>query len=222
MIATKVDNEIEQEITSELEWELGAEAENVGVHSHAGITTLTGNVRSYAAKIAAQEAALRVSGVTDVANELTVRVAPPLDRSDAEIAKAVRNALEWHVMVPDDRITSTVSDGFVTLRGSVELLTERHEAESTVRSLAGIRGVHNEIEVLPRKVDADELQFKIERALERRAEREANRIAVTVHDGRVMLTGSVQSLAEKRSILGLVSHAHGVGAVDDFLTIKRL
>jgi osmotically-inducible protein OsmY len=219
MTPVKVDQEIEQEIVSELEWELGLGAEEIGVKVQAGLVTLTGSVGSYAAKIAAQEAALRVLGVTDVANELHVEVSPPNNRSDAEIARAVRTGLEWNVLVPDDRITSTVSDGFVTLRGSVESLAERHEAESAVRRLAGIRGVHNEIDVVP-TLDSGDLQLKIEEALERRAIREADRIAVRVHNGRVTLSGEVQSWAEKRAIIGLVSHAPGVRYLEDHLAIK--
>jgi len=145
---------------------------------------------------------------------------PPHDRTDAEIARAVRNSLEWDVMVPDDKITSTVSDGFVTLRGSVEVLRERNEAETAVRRLAGVRGVHNEILVSPPKVDAEDLQFKLERALERRAMREANRIGVRVHDGHVTLLGRVQSWDEKRAIVGLVSHAPGVKFVEDLLAVN--
>jgi osmotically-inducible protein OsmY len=219
MTAVKIDQEIEQEVVSELEWELGFAAEEIGVKVLAGLVTLTGTVASYASKMSAQDAALRVPGVTDVANELYVRVAPANLRSDAEIARAVRTGLEWDVLVPDDRITSTVSDGYVTLRGSVESLADRHEAESAVRRLAGIRGIHNEIEVVP-TVEAADLQLKIEEALERRALREADRINVQVIDGRVTLSGSVQSWDEKRAVIGLVSHAPGVRSVQDHLAIR--
>jgi osmotically-inducible protein OsmY len=170
--------------------------------------------------MAAQEAALRVRGVTDVANELHVRLTPPNERTDAEIARAVRSALEWDLMVPDDRITTTVCDGLVTLLGSVDSLATRNEAESAVRRLAGIRGVNNQIEVVPSTVEPKDLQLKIVEALARRAIREADRIGVRVYDGRVTLSGEVQSWEEKRAIIGLVSHAPGVRAVSDHLAIK--
>jgi osmotically-inducible protein OsmY len=220
MTAIRGDHEVEGEIGSELKWELGFTAEEIGVKVHAGLVTLTGTVGSYAAKMAAQEAALRVRGVTDVANELHVRLTPPNERTDAEIVRAVRSALEWDVLVPDDRITTTVCDGLVTLLGAVDSLATRNEAESAVRRLAGIRGVNNQIEVLPPTIEPRDLQLKIVEALARRAIREADRIGVAVHEGRVTLSGEVQSWDEKRAIIGLVSHAPGVRVVSDHLAIK--
>jgi osmotically-inducible protein OsmY len=213
-------HEIEGEIVSELNWELGFTPEEIGVIVQAGFVTLTGTVGSYAAKMAAQEAALRVRGVTDVANELHVKLTPPNERTDAEIVRAVRSALEWDVLVPDDRISTTVCDGLVTLLGSVDSLATRNEAESAVRRLAGIRGVNNQIEVLPPTIERKDLQLKIVEALARRAIREADRIGVRVHDGRVTLSGEVQSWDEKRAIIGLVGHAPGVRVVSDHLAIK--
>jgi osmotically-inducible protein OsmY len=220
MVAARIDQEIGQEVQTQLQWVLGRAAEDIGVQAHMGLVRLTGRTGSYAAKMAAQDAAHRVAGVTDVANEITVRVTQGNIRSDAEIARAVRSALEWDVQVPDDRITSTVSDGFVTLEGRVRSLTERNDAEYVVRRLAGVRGVHNAINVLPPQVAPKDLKRKIGEALERRAVREADQINVSVDDGRVTLSGEVQSWEEKRAVVGLVSHAPGVQLVNDHLAIK--
>lgn len=59
----------------------------------------------------------------------------------------------------------------------------------------------------------------IEEALERRAEREAKRINVEVVDSTVTLSGAVRSWAEKRAILGSVSHAPGVREVNEKLFV---
>jgi hypothetical protein len=66
------------------------------------------------------------------------------------------------------------------------------------------------------------LLVAVEEALERRAEREASRIKVEVRGGLVKLRGHVRSLAEKRAVLGTVSYAPGVFAVDDELFIDPL
>jgi osmotically-inducible protein OsmY len=63
------------------------------------------------------------------------------------------------------------------------------------------------------------IRRKIEEALERRAEREAERISVQVDDATVTLTGTVRSWAEKLAIMGAVGHASGVHAVQDHLRI---
>jgi osmotically-inducible protein OsmY len=115
-----------------------------------------------------------------------------------------------------------VSDGWVTLAGDVSLLREREDVEHVIRRLAGVRGVVNRIEVKPAKIEAEDVQEAIEQALERRAEREARHIKVEVHDSEVKLSGAVRSWAEKRAILGIVSHARGVRAVDDNLFVDPM
>jgi osmotically-inducible protein OsmY len=70
-----------------------------------------------------------------------------------------------------------------------------------------------------RPVDPKELREQIEYALERRADREAERLRVEVHDGAVDLWGRVHSWQEKRAVLGSISHAPGVVEVTDHLRI---
>jgi osmotically-inducible protein OsmY len=55
--------------------------------------------------------------------------------------------------------------------------------------------------------------------LERRAEREAERLRIEVGDGTVNLWGRVHSWQEKRAVLGSIMHAPGVRAVNDHLRI---
>jgi osmotically-inducible protein OsmY len=114
---------------------------------------------------------------------------------------------------------STVSDGWVTLEGTVSQLGESEDAERAVQHLRGVRGVTNKITVCGPKVKPEEVRSMIEEALERRAEREAKRINVEVAGSTVTLSGAVHSWAEKRAILGAVSHAPGVRAVDENLFI---
>ena len=219
---TKSDSMIQQAVLRELSWDTRVEETEIGVTVDDGVVTLTGNVSSYGKKIAAQDAAHRVYGVLDVANDIRVQLPGSMARSDTEIAQAVRNALEWDVWIPEERIKSTVSNGWVTVEGDVTLLRERADVERAVRRLAGVRGVTNKIEVKPPKLAAADLRETIEEALERRAEREAKRIKVEVHDGAVKLSGPVRSWAEKRAILGTVSHAPGVRAVDEHLFVDLL
>ena len=219
---TKSDSQIQQEVLRELKWDTRVEETEVGVTVEKGIVTLTGTLSSYGKKLAAQEAAHRVFGVLDVANDIQVGVSGNMSRTDAEIARALRSALEWDVWVDQKRIKSTVSNGWVTLEGDVEMFREREEAERVVRRLAGVRGLTNKIEVKPVKIKAEDVQEAIEEALERRAEREARHIKVEVHDNVVKLSGPVRSWAEKRAILGIVSHAPGVRAVDESLFVDPM
>lgn len=125
--------------------------------------TLRGNVRSYAEELYAERAALRVSGVKGVANDLTVRVADGYARTDTEIAQAALTALKWNAALLPDRVTVTVTNGWVALRGTLEWQYEKDAAERAVRKLAAVRGVINEIIVKPR-VKTTDAQAKIEAA----------------------------------------------------------
>jgi len=218
-MTVKSDAQIHQDVLRELRWDSRVDETEVGVQVDQGVVTLTGTVASYAKKLAAQDAAHRVTGVLDVADDVRVKVPGSLGRTDTEIAQAVRHALEWDVLVPDTRITSTVTDGWVTLEGGVDRLRECADAERAVRYLRGVHGVHNKLVVRPPTVQPERVREVIEDALERSAEHEVKRIQVQVSDGTVTLTGRVRSYAEKRAVMGAVSHAPGVHTVQDHLRI---
>lgn len=212
------DKQIKHAVTAELRWDNRVKETEIGVAVTDGVVTLTGMVSSLAEKLAAQEAVHRVTSVLDVANDIQVKTIGGLQRDDAEIAHAVRHALEWDVWVRDQAIQSTVSDGWVTLEGKVESLAEQEDAEGAVSKLLGVRGVTNQLTVAP-KVTASNIHHLIQDALERRADHEAGRIEVTVREGVVTLRGKVRNYGEKRAILGAVSHAPGVNSVADHLRI---
>ena len=90
----------------------------------------------------------------DVANDLKVMPLDRFIRTDSEIAGAVRNALEWDALVPNELIQSTVTDGWVTLEGEVDYWRERNDAERAIRQLAGVVGVINKITIRKQEVNA--------------------------------------------------------------------
>jgi osmotically-inducible protein OsmY len=219
MLQKKSDNELSQRIMRELKWDSRIEWATIIVQVNDAVATLTGVVSSYAKKIAAQEAAHRVAGILDVANDIEVKPIDRFARTDTDIASAVRNALEWDALVPNEAIRSTVSNGWVTLEGDVDYWREREDAERAILRLAGVVGVTNQITIRKRPVDPKELREHIEYALERRADREAERLRVDVHDGAVDLWGRVHSWQEKRAVIGSIGHAPGVTEVKDHLRI---
>lgn len=213
----KTDTQIHHDVIEELKWDSRVDETEVGVQAAGGVVTLTGTVTSWAKRVAAQEAARRVIGVLDVANDLKVKAAGGFSRTDTEIAQAVRQALEWDVFVPNEKITSTVTDGWVTLEGPVERSTQREAAERAVRNLMGVKMVVNKITVTQPKAVTGDVRKAIEQALERRAEREARQIGVDVRDGTVTLTGPVHSWAERKSVLAAARFTPGVRVVEDHL-----
>lgn len=211
---------LQEAVLAELAWDptIGASTVQVMVGPD-GVVTLHGLVRSFAQKIAAERAAKRVRGVDAVVNDIDVKLPMEHERKDPELAGAVVRALEWDVMVPQDEIKVTVSNGCVRLDGEVDWNYERAAAEDVVRHLTGVRGITNRIVVRP-AVNVEGLQRRITDALERHAALESKAIKVEARRGRVTLRGRVHSWAEREAAEAAAWAAPGVSEVDDELKVE--
>lgn len=221
------DAAIQHEVRRELEWDTRIAETGIDVAVIDGLVTLTGTVEYDGAKLAAQEAAHRARGVLDVVNDLVVQASDHGRPSDAEIARLVRHALKRDPSIPQQRVGSTVSDGWVMLDGEVEQRSQRDDAERVVRHLPAVQGISNRIVIASRPIDPAVVQCAIEAALRRddegveRGETEAmRRISVAIKGGMVTLSGRVESWAEKRAVVGATAHAPGVHTVVDHLRIE--
>ena len=215
------DEQIQRDVLDELKWDARVQPNEIGVAVKDGIVALTGWVDSFAKKWVAERAAHRVHGVMAVVNDIEVRLPGSAERSDEDIALAATRALEWDTLVPMENVELTVSKGTVTLRGEVEWEFERQEAERAVRRLSGVRGVINAITVRPRvTASPQELQQKIENALVRNAETDAQRIQIDVEGSKVTLRGTVRSWMEKREAERIAWSSPGVSSVDNRIQIE--
>lgn len=214
---TRTDAEIQQDVLNELKWDAQIQPNEIGVIVKDGVVTLTGWVDSYLKKWTAEDTALRVKGVKGVANDIEVRLAN--ERTDADIAAAAVRALEWDAFVPTDKVHVTVSKGWVTLRGEVEWQYQRQDAERVVRRLTGVRGVTNLITVKP-SVTPSELKKKIEDALVRSAQIDADRITVDVYGSKAILKGTVRAWAEKEEAERVAWSAPGITEVENRIQIE--
>lgn len=215
----KSNTQLQQDVLAELKYEPSVDASKIGVTAKDGIVGLSGNVKSYAEKYAAVHAAERVAGVKAVTDELNIDLPFLHVRDDEDIARAVLNALNWDVWVPEDRIKVKVDGGWVTLEGEVDYRYQQAAAENAVRNLVGVKGVSNLISIKTPAVMATEVKEKIDNALRRAAEVHAEHIKVKVLDDQVILNGRVSSWAERQEAERAAWSAPGVRNVEDDLVI---
>jgi len=217
----KSDNDIKQDVELELQWDPAVNPTDIAVSVKRGVVTLTGFVRSYSEKYQAERDAKRVSGVNGLANDIEVRL-PSLDeRPDPDIAREAVSSLRSRLPLSAEHITPVVQKGWITLEGETEWNYQKERAESAVRHIRGVKGVTNLIHVTPR-VSPSQVKQKIEDALRRSAEVEANQITVEANGGEVILKGKVRSWAERKEAERAAWAAPGVAKVDDRLSVDLL
>ncbi|HYL22750.1 MAG TPA: BON domain-containing protein [Gemmatimonadales bacterium] len=215
---------LQRELLAALDWEPRLAGSMIDVKvAHDGVITLTGVVKSYADKVAAERTVKHVKGVRAVVNDIDVRLLEQHERTDTELAEAVVQALEWDVLVPHDKLWARVSDGWVRLEGTVNWNFQRTAAEEAVHRLTGVKRVSNLIAVRPQgdedRAARETVKDGIEAALKRSAELEANNIEVEAHQGNVVLRGRVNSWAEREAAEAAAWAARGVATVDDRLQV---
>ena len=215
------DLSLREEVERELSWEPIVRSAEIGVGVRDGVVTLMGTVDTYTAKRAAEHAAARVRGVKAISSQLEVRPAGLADRTDADIAWAAANVLDWNTLVPSGRVQVQVSHGNVTLEGSVDWRFQRTAAEDAVANLAGVTGLTNLILVSP-SVSAEVLKNEIEAALARNAGSVARRIIVEVANDRVKLWGCVGSWADREVVEQAVWSISGVHEVSNHVTVESV
>ena len=212
------DKELQHQVEHAIDWDPSVDASKIGVTADRGVVTLRGDVRTYAQKFAAERIALRVYGVKAVANDIEVRLDGARSRTDSEIAPAAVQTLAWNSVIPKDSVSITVSDGMLTLSGTVDWQYQKDAAARAMRNLTGVRGVINSL-AIKSGARIDDVRTRIQEAFKRSAEIDARRVNVNVMDGKVTLSGNVHSLAEREEARRAAWAAPGVTAVEDRLAV---
>jgi osmotically-inducible protein OsmY len=190
------DHLIQEDVIEELAWSPDVNDAQIGVSVLDGAVTLSGEVDSHAQRKAAVKAAMRVTGVSVVADDLDVRHTARSQHTDTEIAAAIRETLKWTSKVPGDSVKVEVRDHVAFLTGQVTYEFQRREAAKLVGNVIGVQHVQNRIELTPR-ASAEETGEHIRRALIRNAATDADAIRVTTVGTDVTLAGRVRTWLER-------------------------
>ena len=113
------------------------------------------------------------------------------ERPDPEIARDALARGKRELPQTWDKVRVVVINGWLTLEGEVEWNYQRERAEDAVRRVRGIKGIVNSIKVKP-PLAPEEIRRKIEEALRRVAETDANQ------GGEVIRRGTMRSWAERQ------------------------
>jgi osmotically-inducible protein OsmY len=213
---SRTDRQIQLDVLADIERDFYFKPAEIGVEVDDGIVTLTGTVSSYLKVSEAANIASMAPGVKDVANRLTVTLfgAP---RDDTAIARAVRNALEWDVTVPEEKIESIVRNGVVTLKGTVDYWYQRKAVADAVAHLTGVVSVNNHIVLAPPVRTDSEIHDELKAALLRRFPFE--HIDVAVDKGIAILQGSVPTYRIRREAETITWATRGVKDLTNNLAV---
>lgn len=212
------DSQIQKDVMDELRWQPFLNASEIGVSVKDGIVTLSGTVNNYTKKKIAEKVVQNIKGVKAVAEDIIVKYPNSQIKTDAEIAEAVIYTLKWNSYIPDDTIKIKVEDGWITLEGEVEWEFQRNGASRAVRDITGVCGISNLLTISP-GVNNNEVKQAIRSALHRSATIDANHIQVEVQGHKVILTGKVRSIAEKKDAGNAAWNTPGITIVDNKLEL---
>ncbi|HTU08938.1 MAG TPA: BON domain-containing protein [Trebonia sp.] len=210
--------DIREAVEAELAFDPLVNPANIAVKNMNGKVALNGTVPSYPQYLEAAAAAQRVAGVTNLHNHLEVILPPGDYRDDPTLTTIANNALVLNVTVPDG-VEATARDGNIRLFGTVSYGSQRAAAELAVAGLAGVRNIKDDIEV-SYPVDLADVTVLVHDALERYAlVADDSDVTVDTIGSTVMLSGHVDSWAERNAVVGAAWMANGVAEVDDNLFI---
>jgi len=141
-------------------------------------------------------------------------------RTDVRIKEDVLEELAWQPNINETQVGVTVSNGIVTLSGTVDSYTKKMAAEKAAKSVAGVKAVAEDIEVKYgtslEKTDTEIAKAAVN-ALKWNISVPENKVDVKVEDGWVYLAGEVawdfEKNAAKKSIQNLLGVKHVVNNI---------
>ncbi len=140
--------------------------------------------------------------------------------ADDDITYWVKDTLRNDARVDASEITVKTKKGIVTLTGSVETLAAKKYANLEAKKINGVLGVINRIEIKPTwRSDAD-IRNAVRRRILNSAVIESQGIAVTSDNGKVTLSGTVDTYSEEKEAELLAGEVRGVKEVENIIKTK--
>ena len=142
--------------------------------------------------------------------QLLAPPAPAERVADVDITEAVETLLATKKGLAVHQIAVQTREGIVALSGFTNNLLAQQRAEEIVLAVRGVRGLHSTLAVRTADVPAAELQHAVARALADDPATNDYQVHCLADHGVVVLSGLVQSWAEKQLVLRVVQGVRGV------------
>ena len=141
--------------------------------------------------------------------------------TDKQLRDAVLRHLEWEPELVSNDISLAAEDGVVTLTGFVHSYAEKYAAEKSAKSVYGVIGVANHIEVKPHTTRTDpEIARDIVHAMKINVAVPDEGITVTARGGFVTLDGKVEWQYQRREAEGSARNIAGVKGLTNLIKVK--
>jgi osmotically-inducible protein OsmY len=211
-VETVLDHEITRAIETEFWFDEVIDANKIDVETRNGIVTLSGVVDNILTRQRTTKIAETVKGVRAIIND--TEVFPLIAISDNDLRGDIEQALREDPVTDSYEVQVDVENGLVTLSGWVDSWQEKELCVTVAKRVRGVRGVNLEISVdyLGERSD-QEIKQEIKRRLSYDVRVDDSLVELDVRDGKVELSGSVGSLAEKR-LAAADAWVRGVKEVD--------
>ena len=144
-------------------------------------------------------------------------------KSDTQLRQDILDQLEWETSVDASEIGVTVKEGVVTLTGYASCYPDRTEAERITISIAGVRGLANEIEVRllgPHERSDTDIAGAALRTLQWNVVVPRDRVKVMVRNGWITLEGDVDGQYQRDAAFYAVRNLLGVKGVSNMIILK--
>jgi osmotically-inducible protein OsmY len=139
---------------------------------------------------------------------------------DERLKTTVSNQFAWDPEVDATLVGVTAKDGIVTLTGYIDTYAGKLAAERAARRVYGVKAVVNELDVKLsfEQIDPDLAKAALE-ALKNRIDVPLG-LGVTVRNGHITLTGTVEWMYQKVAAERAVKYLRGVRGLDNRITLK--
>jgi Predicted periplasmic or secreted lipoprotein len=184
-----------------------------------GTVSIRGEVDALYDKLNIYQIVSRIPGVKKIIDNVYVNT--PIVPDDMIKTNIRRTIQDNSVILEPDKITVNVNDGMIFLRGTVSNYTEKIMATTISSWQDGVKGVENEINVLPsQEAKSDENIKSILNEIIQNHFPFIDNFSITVINGNVTLEGNAQTLWEKNHLKEEFLQVLGVKSVVENLEVK--